>query len=349
MNILILTPIQVKTKSIVRQGGIGAWTDAYLSELLNHKIVNIDISPIGKRKIKVNSKRNYIDEIFRTYKIIYRLIKALKENKFDVAHINSSLGSLGIIRDYLCLKIIKKRKLKTIVQFHCDIKAQLKSNNIKYYFLGKISRLADKVLVLNKDSYLYLREVHGVKAFLVPNFINKEMIVKSHKINKKIQSILFVGYVQKEKGSLEIIDAAQYFPEIEFRLAGIVDRNIAKLEFGKNVVMLGGIGKEEVVDEMDKADVFLFPSYSEGFSIALLEAMARGLPIIATDVGANKEMIGKDGGIIINKKSVIEIRNAIKHIEDKNVREKMSINNIEKVKKYETKNVIKTIMNIYSL
>ena len=55
---------------------------------------------------------------------------------------------------------------------------------------------------------------------------------------------------------------------------------------------------------LDKADVFLFPSYTEGFSISLTEAMASGLPCIASDVGANQDMLENHGGILIKTKKI---------------------------------------------
>ncbi|MEH6949461.1 glycosyltransferase family 4 protein, partial [Bacillus sp. JJ634] len=127
---------------------------------------------------------------------------------------------------------------------------------------------------------------------LVTNFIDDTFILDRDKgINTEIQKILFVGHVQVTKGVKEIIQVASCLPKIEFILAGPIASEIKKLNIPKNVILKGVVSPEEVRELLGDADVFLFPTYSEGFSIALLEAMAMGVPIITTPVGANADMI----------------------------------------------------------
>ena len=111
------------------------------------------------------------------------------------------------------------------------------------------------------------------------------------------------------------------------------------------------MGRLEAVDvyrQLDEADVFIFPSLTEGFSNALLEAMARGVPVIATDVGANKDMIEERGGVIVPVHDVEAMKAALYDMEPKEKRKKMSEWNINKVKKYyEYNKVLQELMHIY--
>lgn len=114
----------------------------------------------------------------------------------------------------------------------------------------------------------------------------------------------------------------------------------AALSSIENIVLHGAHNKEYIKNILDNADIFLFPTKSEGFSLALLEAMARGLPVITTDVGANKDMIEDNGGVIVpfNDSDAIDV--AIQQLSDKNLREQMSRFNVEKVEKNYTIDIV---------
>ena len=99
---------------------------------------------------------------------------------------------------------------------------------------------------------------------------------------------------------------------------------------------------------MDDADIFVFPTYSEGFSLALVEAMARGLPIITTDTGANMDMVENKGGIVVSIGDVDSMATALERMKDVSSRVKMSQWNIEKVKNcYLSKIIISSLENYY--
>lgn len=118
--------------------------------------------------------------------------------------------------------------------------------------------------------------------------------------------------------------------------------------FPSNIEITGNIPVNLVIKKLDESDLFLSPTYSEGFSNALLEAMARGLPVVTTDVGANKDMVENKGGIIVAPNNINELCNALNDIQSIETRRKMSEWNIDKVyKKYTSDVVIKDILDIY--
>ena len=114
------------------------------------------------------------------------------------------------------------------------------------------------------------------------------------------------------------------------------------------VTLLGQKDYLEVKIYYERANVYLFPSHTEGFSMLLTEAMAAGLPCIATDVGANKDMLEDKGGIIIPAGDGTAIIQASESMSDSTVRQKMSNWNIDKVKnEYTLEKVMYRIYNIY--
>ena len=70
----------------------------------------------------------------------------------------------------------------------------------------------------------------------------------------------------------------------------------------------------------------------EGFSNALAEAMAAGLPCIVTDWAANRDMIGTDGGAVVAVKDVDAACNALKAMESAEARQAQSLSNLRKVR-----------------
>ena len=99
---------------------------------------------------------------------------------------------------------------------------------------------------------------------------------------------------------------------------------------------------------MDEADIFIFPTHSEGFSMALAEAMSRGLPAVATDVGANKDMLEDNGGVVVNVRDIDAMEKAITSISDGRSRYEMSCWSLKKVRDlYETNEVMKLFTKIY--
>lgn len=91
----------------------------------------------------------------------------------------------------------------------------------------------------------------------------------------------------------------------------------------------------------DDIDVFLLPSYLEGLPTVLLEAMAMGLPIIATDVGGVKELIEHNyNGLIVTPGKIDELRASIKKIEDDSLRRAFISNGFKKLNNFSKNNIM---------
>ena len=182
----------------------------------------------------------------------------------------------------------------------------------------------------------------------MPNFIHENFVLeKSRNIRQEIKIVSFVGHVQRTKGVLEIIDVAKKLPDIIFKIAGPVANEIVQIEKPKNTIFLGPITKQKVKKLLMESDVFV-PIHTEGFSNALLEAMAMGLPIITTPVGANVDMIESKGGVIVNVGDSNSIMEAIDNIKDSMIRAKMSEWNLNKVKnEYTTEKIMNKLITLY--
>lgn len=341
MNVLLVSP-QMKNPN----GGIAVWTDTYLGSCskygINCELVNT--ATVGKRAKNGNAKRNFLDEFVRTKRIFKELKQKVNVGSYDVAHINTSCGSFGIIRDYFITKQIRKRRLKVVLHFHCDIPFQIR-NRVSKYFLTRITKLSDVNLVLCESSQKYLKKEANVESEMVPNYLDEAYIAKKPKeIRSNIERVFFVGRVELAKGATEIYELARRLPNLRFELAGDVSEEVARWDRPRNVSLLGRLTHDEVLKKMDSSDIFLFPTHSEGFSIALLESMARGLPSITTDVGANRDMLESFGGVVLKSGDVNGMERAFLLLSDPARRTTASEWLIKKVKNSYTVDVMMSLL-----
>lgn len=325
MRILLVSPLPPPA------GGIATWTKAYC-EYCGEKGHNVRVVNTALRKARRENKKNLLHELVRTVSILYRLWKGLRTEDYDVVHINSSCSLFGMLRDNCCLLLARKKK--TILHCHCNIADQIRNSKFAQKLLCAALKKATTVLVLNENSRAYLAELGYEKAHIIPNFVDRAAVVKERKTNDKIEKVIFVGHVQRTKGFFELLEAAKQCNEIIFQVVGPIYERLDHIDIPSNVCMMGLKTKEEVYALLQEADVFLFPSYSEGFSVALLEAMSAGLPVIATDVGANKDMVENLGGIIIPARNAQVIAEALKELQSFSVRSEMSNWNRQKVQNH---------------
>lgn len=335
MNIGLLTQIPPPI------GGIAIWSLKYIDYCkknnINLQIVNTAL--IGERAQNIHAKRNILNELKRTFNIIINLRKMVKNNSIDIIHFNTTCSCRGVLRDYLCFLSIPKR-IPIFLQCHCTIDEQLGKNIISEIFFKLMVKKSKKILVLNTKSMEFIKNKCKKDAIKVENFVGEEYLIKEEKnIQKVIKKAIFLGHVNVAKGINEIIEAALQLPSIEFIIAGAISKEYEKITLPKNVKMIGNKNNIEVMKLLDQSDIFVFPSYTEGFSLAVIEAMARGLPCIVTDVGTNSELIEKDGGIIIPIKDSKKLVEAIESLQDKNKRSRISRRNIETIKKNFTTNI----------
>lgn len=143
--------------------------------------------------------------------------------------------------------------------------------------------------------------------------------------NKKKPFILFVGRVNDPRKNIlllirafKIVKNNTQFP-LKLIIAG--EKPSAKLinlcgeDIGKSIVFKGKVDEKELVGLYRKASVFVLPSLQEGCGLALLEAMAADLPVIATKCGGPEEIIrNHETGILVENNNIKSLANAILYL-----------------------------------
>jgi len=120
--------------------------------------------------------------------------------------------------------------------------------------------------------------------------------------------VLCVGRLIERKGQHHLLAAVRRLrdlgQDIELTLVGTGDgeadlrRLAAELRLEACVRFAGCVSHEEMPDLYRASDLFVLPSYNEGMSIALLEAMACGLPVVVTDTGGTRELVRGNGVVV---------------------------------------------------
>jgi glycosyltransferase involved in cell wall biosynthesis len=121
--------------------------------------------------------------------------------------------------------------------------------------------------------------------------------------NSKRVRFIFVGLVNARKGIPLILDAWRKLKtdHAEFWVVGGASKQTAaRLSGLRGLRYFGAVPHQEVASRMQQCDVFVFPSYFEGFGLVLLEAMACGLPVITTTNTVGPDVIseGQDGWVV---------------------------------------------------
>ena len=285
-------------------GGICRWTKHIIAyyESLIEKPIQLEVFDLARSEF-IPDDISIIPRLrlaLKDYGSIFRRFKsALKSNQYDVVHITSSAG-LGLIRDLLMLKMARKRGVKSIVHFRFGRIPQLfEQKNWEYRFLAKVVKKADKVIVLDKGSYETLKKNGFDNIELLPNPLAPgvmQTISKIGVVEREPGLLLFIGHCIETKGVFELVQACKGLSNIRLRLVGAIQNDIREQlqEIANHEQWLEIMGEqpyEEVIRQMLTCDVFVLPTYTEGFPNVILEAMACGCAIVTTPVGAIPEML----------------------------------------------------------
>jgi len=227
---------------------------------------------------------------------------------------------------------------------------------------------ANEIIALTNNMKNELKKKCKKDIFVLPNGIflekfkgfSKQIIRDKLKIHFNEKIIIFVGELKQVKGVKYLIKAFkiinQKVPKAKLFLIGDgkqkkeLEELVEKLNLKQNVVFVGKVMNEDVPEYMVASDIFVLSSLSEGLPVTILEAMASGLPIIATKVRGLSEIIKEgENGFLVKPEDPDEIAEKILLIiQNDKLRKEISDNNKKKAKEYDWENIIEKIEKIYS-
>lgn len=243
-----------------------------------------------------------------------------------IAHIHTCSG-LSFFLDGSLLLLARLRGVPALLHIHGGLFEDfLKSLSPAARWLARlIARAADRVIVLSSGWQARLAPLlPGARLTVVENGISLPD-TPAARAGMSVPSILFLGNVSTAKGVEDLIDAVARLKH-PFRLVLVgsdepegtstrMHSRAMQLGISEQVVFAGpayGAAKHE---HLRSADVFVLPSHVEALPMALLEAMANGLPVVATRVGAIPSVVESEhNGLLIEPRDVPALAQALERL-----------------------------------
>ena len=253
------------------------------------------------------------------------LKESLKKLKPDIVHASLTLSPL----DFRLPKLCKELKVPLVATFHPAFDSKMISltasaQQVTYQIYARSLAKYDKVIVFSDVQKELLKEfgIHENKLIIIPNGVDQNIwkpLTSPCNVHKNIKQkigldriFLYMGRIVTEKNVVALIKAWKQIKKTNCKLL-IVGDGPKKTTLENNffdttqddIIWWG----EEVdlktrIAIMQLSEVFILPSLIEGLSIGLLEAMSTGVACVATDAGADGEVLENGAGIIISTDKV---------------------------------------------
>lgn len=304
----------------------------------------------GSRKLR--RKLDYYIRFFRIFLGTYRI---LKRNTYDAIHCHNDLES-GICNLAAYMAGVKIR----ISHAHTASNKFSRKNLFAFFYKKALQLLMNCMtnvkIACSEEAFMKLfgsKYLSKSGSFIIPNAIDLKKFIRIKKCNWDDNiKIVHVGRYCDNKNQIMLIELLPYileeFPNILLQLMGFDEEYKDKLR--KKAIKLGVESKVQflssesnIVDVLSDANLFIFPSKTEGFGIALLEAQAMEVPCIVSDTVPKIVDCGLCKFLSLKKSKELWANEAINILKN---RHNLTLDR-DKLDSYDIKNYIEKINMIY--
>ena len=314
---------------------------------------------------QIDFERNPLS--INNYKAYKQMLSLIKNENFDIVHCNTPIG--GLIGRVVAKKVGVNKVIYQAHGFHFYKGAPLFNRTIIKWAEMIMAHWTDEIITINHEDYeaaLNFKLKNNGKVYYVPGVgINTQEYFDIQVDKRKIREQL--GLMEDDVICIsmgDLIDRKNYKTAIQ-AIALANDKKIHYLICGQgpeleNLTQLVKdlqleqqvhfLGFRTDIKELLKiSDIFLFTTKQEGLPRSMMEAMASGLPCIASKIRGNVDLLENNvGGYLISYNDVIECADKIKYLsKNKDVRNSFSLANIKRIQKFDHKEVEKCIEKIY--
>jgi glycosyltransferase involved in cell wall biosynthesis len=290
--------------------GIGTYYEMLLASSLPKRVSMQFLDTSSRRRPGAETGKWSLTNLMSAISDCARFAKTAVVYRPEICHIATSVG-LSFLKHSVCIVIARILGSKVVLHPHCSFYFFYERRSKPWqWFARKVIGLCHSVIVLSSEWKELQAVLPGCRLNYLPNAINLSGYVEvgqariASKSDKPCLHVLYLGHVGKDKGSFDLITAAKKVLEQEHRvvfdLVGNEQTLGDKNQLNAEVIEAGFeefihfqppvMGAEKIM-LLRSADIFVYPSYHEGMPMAVIEAMACGLPIIATQVGGLPDLV----------------------------------------------------------
>ena len=239
-----------------------------------------------------------------------RFLYALYRFRPQIVHLHTSQG-IGWLKDTVLVLACKACRRHIVVHIHAADFDELYGKQARFlqWHTRKIMRLADAIITVSTVWRNRLAQIVPIdRVFAFRNCIDLDEFAP-HCFDSDADGAraLFIGSVGPRKGAFDLLDAMGYAKSrgclLHSWIAGHEEgegemlkarARLHELQLEDLCELVGIVRGEKKTELLNKASLFVLPSYNEGLPMAVLEAMASGLAVVTTPVGGIPEVV-KDG------------------------------------------------------
>jgi L-malate glycosyltransferase len=180
---------------------------------------------------------------------------------------------------------------------------------------------ADVVVAVSPFLQQVLKDKFALETIYVPNLIDTELFcIETKEEDEIFRFVSTANLIETKRIDLLIKAFAVAFkadPATELTIFGEGERRayletlIKELDMKKQIALMGDCPRELIAAQLKKCDCFVLPSKRETFGLAYLEALACGVPVIATRCGGPEHFIGEDSGILVPVDDQVSLQEAM--------------------------------------
>ena len=216
-------------------------------------------------------------------------------------------------------------------QFTGILIGELPNHQVFGEWLRTVFREASKTIVCSSAFKDELQTRFGFAEdhfVIVPNMVRDDFfaddIPATNSFTKKRVRLLNIAYLHPKKNQKMLIDAMQLLRQhevdVSLRIAGdgilqqVLEKQIDDLGLGDRVQLLGRLSRDEVVREVRQCDVVVLTSVIETFGVCLIEGLANGKPVVATDSIGPRDIVNDNNGKLVPQGSTEDFANAVRDV-----------------------------------